>query len=451
MWWSEPRLVPVPGAGASAVALPLPAGVGTPVRRPARVADLPEHAMRYVAVRTEGDIRQAILSARQAGLTVRALGAQGSKNTCYRTSGVALRLDRYDRVLAVDGHRVVAEAGATVAGLNAHLARHGLTLPTQGEWLGARVAGAVATGVHGGALTHGILATSVAALRLILADGSALEIDRGSDLFPHAAVSLGTLGVTSSVTFECVPVFHLELVSRVVSFADYVRDHEAAARDHEFLSAIWIPTARRVVTFAANRVAPPVRVVRRRQRYSFTSLVLSAASRRLDLHDISDRWFAHRAVDRADRILTPIAGGTRQVRLLRALTRAWREAEFAVPVTRAAEVLTALEEVLARYPLALRIPVGLRATAADPFALSPCSERASFWIALFYRDGGGLSEELRRLFERFDGRPHWGKHVDLSPAHLRRQYRHWDAFRAARRRLDPEGVFANAYTRRVGL
>jgi L-gulonolactone oxidase len=404
-----------------------------------------------VAVRTERDIVDAIIAARDAGLTVRALGAQGSKNTCFRTSGVALRLGAYDGILGVDGNRVVAQAGVTVADLNARLARHGLTLPTQGEWLGATVAGAVATGVHGGALGHGILATSVTALRLILADGSVLDIAQDAELFPHAAVSLGALGVTSTVTFACVPAFHLELASRVAPFADYARDLAAAIRDHEFHSAIWIPTARRVVTFTADRVPPPARPTPRRQRYSFTSLVLSAASRRLDLHAISDRWFAHRAVDRADRILTPIGGGTRHVRLLRALTRAWREAEFAVPLERAGDLLAALDALLARYPRALRIPVGLRATAADPFTLSPCSGRAAFWVALFYRDGDGLSEELRALFERFQARPHWGKHVQLSPGHLRREYAGWGAFQQARRRLDPDGVFANAYTRRLGL
>jgi len=447
MWDLEPGTLAAAGAGV----VGLPARRTAPVRLVVRTAEAAEHATSVLHPGTEEEILEAVLAARDAGLTVRAVGACGSKNACFRTGGLALRLDRYARVLSISGRRVEAEAGVTVAALNEQLRPHGLTLPTQGEWLGATVAGAVATGVHGGGRTHGILPTSVAAIRLVTADGQVVTATRGDDLFRHAAVSLGLLGVTSTITFDCVPAFHLELVSRVVPFDAYIREHEAANRDHEFYSAIWIPTAGKVVTFAANRTRPPARTVPRRQRYSFTGLVLSAASRALDVDAISDRWFGHRAVDWADRVLTPIGGGSRHVRVLRGLTRSWREAEFAVPLGRAGDALQALDALLARHRHALRIPVGLRSSAADDLTLSPCAGRPSFWIALFFRDGNGFADEVRDLFERLDARSHWGKHVEMSPAHLRRQYPGWSAFRAARSRLDPDGTFTNAFSRRFGL
>jgi L-gulonolactone oxidase len=72
-------------------------------------------------------------------------------------------------------------------------------------------------------------------------------------------------------------------------------------------------------------------------------------------------------------------------------------------------------------------------------------------LAVFYRDENGLSSELTNLFEEHGARCHWGKHVDLSPHHLRRQFPNWDEFRVARRRLDPAGTLSNAYTRRLAL
>ncbi len=412
---------------------------------------LRERAARCIGVTSEEDIVAAVRAARESGVTVRGHGSLGSKNACHATAGLALRFDGYDRVVAVDGNRVTAQAGVTVAALNAVLRGHGLALPTQGEWLGATVAGALATGVHGGSLAHGILPTSVAAIRLITADGGALDVRRGTDLFEHTAVSLGVLGITSTITFECVKTFHLELVSRVVSFAQYQREHAAAARDHEFYSATWIPTARRVVTYAAIRVPSPMTPVPRRERYSLATLVLSALSRRLDVHAFPRRWFERVAVDAADRILTPIGSGSRQIRLLQGLTRHWREAEFAVPLDAAGETLAALDELCARHPRVLTLPIGLRASAADGLSLSPCFGRPTFWVSVFFRERDGFGGALRSVFESRGARLHWGKHVELSPDHLRRQYPRWSAFRDARRALDPDGTFANAFTRRLGL
>ncbi len=435
---------PVPIADGSASIRPLSIRPSWPSRAPL------ERAAWLVSVREEEDIVNAVLAARDAGRTVRAVGSFGSKNTCFRTTGAALRMAGYNRIIALNGNRVEAQAGVTVRDLNETLRQHGLSIPTQGEWLGSTVAGAVATGVHGGSSVHGILSTSVAALRFVLADGTAVTVRAEDELFRQAAVSLGTLGITSTVTFECVEQFYLELVSEVIPFRQYLRDFTTLTNGNEFFSAIWVPTADRVVIFRANRVAKPPRVIARRQRYSFATLALSALSRGLNIHAISNRVFAHRAVDTADRILTPLGENSRHVRWKRALSR-WREAEFAVSVQRAGDVLEDLNALLSRHRRALGNPVGLRCSAADGFTLSPCYDRDTFWLAVFYRDESGLSSELTNLFEEHDARSHWGKHVALRPHHLRRQFANWDEFSRTRRRLDPAGMLSNAFTRRFAL
>ena len=47
-----------------------------------------------------------------------------------------------------------------------------------------------------------------------------------------------------------------------------------------------------------------------------------------------------------------------------------------------------------------------------------------------------------------DGRPHWGKMHFRSAEDLAPAYPRWRDFIEARQRLDPSGVFENAYTRR---
>ncbi|MBK5118061.1 MAG: oxidoreductase, partial [Thermoleophilia bacterium] len=45
--------------------------------------------------------------------------------------------------------------------------------------------------------------------------------------------------------------------------------------------------------------------------------------------------------------------------------------------------------------------------------------------------------------------PHWGKRHEQTHLQLCERYPRWKQFQAVRKRLDPTGRFANAYTDRV--
>lgn len=424
--------------------------LGYPVASPSRLRRAGP-VPRYIRIGSERDIVAAVRAARHSHQSVRAVGSGGSKNDCFGTPGTTLQLDRYDKVLAVDDNVVVVQAGITIGKLNQALARLGLALPTVGEWAGASLGGAVATGTHGGSATHGILASSVRTMRLITGDGSPLDLVRGSELFDHAAVSLGMLGVTSTLTIQCVEHFHLALDVGIVSLEQYLDSHAVANRANEFYSAVWVPAARRVITFAGNRAAKPRSPGGRMTRFGLKTFLLNAVSRRMPVPECVGRWLARTTVDAAGPMLSPITYGPGRLRLLRSLGRPWRAVEFAVPLTRAPESIALLDRFLAARRGVLSQPIGLRATPGDTFSLSPSHGRDTLWLDVFFQDDARLERELRDLFEGLGARCHWGKHIGLSPAHLREQYPRWEGFAAARARLDPDQLFANPFTRRFAL
>ena len=411
----------------------------------------PERPVRRVNVESELDIVAAVLAVRDRDATLRPAGAKGSKNGCFRTAGTALSFDRYNRVLDVNGNLVTAEAGITVGRLNHLLDQHGLALPTNGEWAGATIAGAASSGTHGGSSRHGIFATSIRTLRLAMADGRVIDIDRTHPLFPHVAVSFGTFGVISTLTFECVERFYLEMVVRAIPFERYLEQHETENRNNEFFAAVWFPTARRVLTFAANRVPAPRTASRRRERFCPSTFLLNKLSCSLGISAIHSGWFCATAVDTSSRILTPIQDRSQRVQFLRFLSRGWKAAEVAVPASRSGETLERLEHFLRVNRHTLTNPVGLRTSAADDLSLSPCYGQSSLWIDLFYRENQRFGTGVRALFDDLDARCHWGKHIALSAGYLRRQYPRWDDFRDARKTADPTGMFANTFTRRFDL
>src|SRR3712207_1288443 len=76
------------------------------------------------------------------------------------------------------------------------------------------VAGALVTGTHGTGLRYGNIASQVAALRVVGADGRvhSCSADEDPDLFRAARVSFGAVGVISEVTLRCRPLHRLRRI-----------------------------------------------------------------------------------------------------------------------------------------------------------------------------------------------------------------------------------------------
>ncbi|HEX8727843.1 MAG TPA: D-arabinono-1,4-lactone oxidase, partial [Ktedonobacterales bacterium] len=58
-------------------------------------------------------------------------------------------------------------------------------------------------------------------------------------------------------------------------------------------------------------------------------------------------------------------------------------------------------------------------------------------------------DAIEAIFQRYDGRPHWGKMHTLTAETLAMRYPRWQDFLRVRQRLDPQGVFLNDYLRRL--
>ena len=56
---------------------------------------------------------------------------------------------------------------------------------------------------------------------------------------------------------------------------------------------------------------------------------------------------------------------------------------------------------------------------------------------------------IEDIMKAVGGRPHWGKLHFQDSASLAGLYPQWERFQGVRKRLDPDGRFANAYTTRV--
>lgn len=141
---------------------------------------------------------------------IRALGSRHSFNAIADSPGSLISLEDLDPGIRIDAAaRTVTVSGGTRYGTLAEkLESNGFALPNLASLPHISIAGAIATATHGSGDANGNLATSVAALEIVAADGTIHHLGRGSSPdFDGAVVGLGALGVVTKVTLDIEPTF----------------------------------------------------------------------------------------------------------------------------------------------------------------------------------------------------------------------------------------------------
>src|SRR3954451_11704861 len=204
-------------------------------------------------------VSAAVKSAAEQAKQLKAVGSGHSFTGCAAPEQVMIRLDGLAAITQADSGsgRVTLGAGTGLRKLNAGLAAFDLALANLGDIDKQTISGAISTGTHGTGARLGGLATQVVALDLVTADGSVLHCsaEENPDVFAAARVSVGALGVISSLTLQCVPAFLLRAREMPLPLGDVLDgfDHFADSNDHfEFY---WFPHTDIALTKRNNRVA----------------------------------------------------------------------------------------------------------------------------------------------------------------------------------------------------
>jgi FAD-linked oxidoreductase len=411
------------------------------IERPASIAEIAA-ALERAAARSE---------------CVRAVGSGHSFSDIALSEGRLLSLDRMARVLDVDRDSglVRVQAGITIRGLSARLAEHGLALENLGDIDVQSIAGAISTATHGTGARLRNIPAQVAALTLVLADGSTYECsaERDPETFRAARVSLGALGVIAEVTLRCVPAFRLDGRDRPAPLEQTLARFEELSLANDHFEFYVFPHARTALTRTNNRTEEPARPRGRAAAYANDVLLTNHA------FELFCRLGRRRPaqIPRLNRIVTRLAGTSRRIdrsdrifaspRLVR-----FTEMEYALPRERTIEAVRRVLELVPRAGFAVPFPIEVRTVAADDALISTAAGRDSGFVAVHMYRGMAWEPYFRAVEAAMDelgGRPHWGKRHFQTAATLRARYPDWDRFQAVRRRLDPGGRFSNAYVERV--
>ncbi len=411
----------------------------------------------YAEPRSIDEVTELVGRARDAGRVVRVVGAGHSFTPAVLTDGTLISLDEMQQVLDIDRDAglVRVEAGIRLSSLNTALAMNGLALENLGDIDVQSIAGATATGTHGTGAKLQNLSAGITALDLVTGAGEVVHIDASEqpDEWRAARVSLGALGVITSLTLRVVPAFTLRGVDAPTPLDDVLGDLDRFVEDNEHFEFYMFPHSEMAQTRTNNRVDQEPRPPSRFKSWLEDELLINGAfgvTRRIGrrfpsaiptINRITAKaWGSSERVDRSFRIFA----SSRKVR--------FTEMEYAVPRRHALAAIREVKDIADRTALKVSFPIEVRFVAPDDAFLSPAGGRETCYIAVHVFEKMPWEHYFRAVEEAmnaFEGRPHWGKRHFQTHESLRTLYPDWDRFLDVRERFDPERMFSNTYVKQV--
>lgn len=405
------------------------------------------------------EITEAIGRSVADGRRLRPRGSGHSFTAIAAADSDAMDLTRWIGIATADVSKglVTVRSGTTLKHLNAELDALGLAMTNLGDIDAQTVAGAIATGTHGTGARLGGLATQVAGLELVLADGSVVtcSADERPDLFAAARVGLGALGVIATVTLQCEPAFLLSAQERPEPLEQVLEGFHQFADENDHFEFYWFPYGKNALVKRNNRL--PAGSERK---------PLSRAKEFVDYEIMENIAFGGlcrlgRAVPKLVQPLGRLASNVLSTREYNDTSHRvfvthrgvrFVEAEFAVPRESLLDVFAEIRALVPKLENPVTFPVEVRVAAADDIWLSTANGRDSAYIAIHQFIGMPYREYFAgfaSIVGEVGGRPHWGKMHDLDAATLRSRYPRFDDFLRVRKEVDPAGTFTNTYLDRV--
>jgi len=377
---------------------------------------------------------------------LKVLGTRHCFNDIADSRDGFLSLKPMDKVISLDPVKrtVTAGAGITYGQLCPYLDSKGFALHNLASLPHISVAGACSTATHGSGQKNGNLATAVAGLELVTAEGKIVSLsrERDAETFNGAVVGLGALGVITKVTLDIQPSFMMRQyvyenlpLSELKNHFDAIESSGYSVSlftdwQNQRINELWIKS--RVEEGREFHATPEFFGAKLATRNMHPIAALSAENCTEQM-GVPGPWYERLPHFRMG--FTPSAGKELQ-------------SEYFVPRQHAVEAILAVERLRDQVGPSLLI-TEIRTIAADKLWMSPCYDQDSVTIHFTWKPDWPAVSRLLPVIERelapFNPRPHWAKLFTISPVELKRAYKKMPEFVDLIKRYDPQGKFRNAY------
>ena len=382
---------------------------------------------------------------------IRVVGAGHSFTPLVCTDATLVSLNQISGVASshTAHSRCSIYAGTRLYNLDQYLEPINQALMNQGDIDQQSLAGAVSTGTHGTGADLHCISAYVEDFELLTASGEILNCSRteNPEIFAAGRVSLGSLGILTKITMQNRPRFKLKEHIQLCTVADMMQFIQQWKHQHRHIECFVFSHAEKLMLKTLDETDEELQP--RKESYPSEDMLLTICSELIknvpSLNPYVQKLLGTfvkptMAVDWSSKIF-PTVRNTK-----------FNEMEYQIPVD---DGLDCLEEVLAalrQHKVATFFPLEFRFVKGDDIWISPFYQQDSISISVHQyhkQDPRLIFDIVEPIFQKYKGRPHWGKMHFLNDNELSKLYPRWNEFIAARETLDPHRTFANAYTEQV--
>jgi len=409
---------------------------------------------RFVRPTTEEEIVELVRNSR----SLRVFGSGHSFNNGVVADDTLVSLDDYSGLVwkDPDKNQIAVKGGTRVRRVVKLLFKEGLAFEALPSHDAQSIAGILSTDVHGTGKNCGFISESVVRLKLIDGKGEIHECQPSDDLFKAAIGGVGAVGIITEVVVQGVSRFNVEQKVQISDISFVEKNLDRLLQENEHFSLYLFPFTNKCQINTWNRTDE-----RRSSLANFWEFM--SISKDALLAAWVGNLLAYTGQLRTLSSLSGIKRGTDLVMesneaFNRTIYHLHQELEFTVSFEdtfEACERFIKLYEAL--YPSGLPyalFEVRFTPDKHDRTLIGPGRDRRSTWIDLVCDDSRGFEKyyaAAQEVIKEIGARPHLGKFCEsFSKTDMERL--HGDNFTKFLNLVeehDPDGKFANEFTRRL--
>lgn len=385
---------------------------------------------------------------------IRFFGTKQSSADIAAGIDTLIDITSYNKILSYNEteRTVTVQSGVILGDLLEAIEAKGWCIPCLPDINTITIGGALATGTHG---TSGhLLCEYMTSCTLVLANGSLKTVHKSDTLMQAVRVSLGALGVMSTVTFSCEPIYTLHVKEGPENDSEWLPKIKERLQKHDFLRILWLPHTDKGYVITGDKIAPETKITenlgpkylkhRRKAskilyKYSHVFPWITAIANRL----------LYKGFFSANK---EYKGSLYQATVTKSRGATLELAEWTIGLDRFPLVFDELKTEINKWSNKsfIHIPMDIRFIYKDNSWLSYAYQEDTVTMGCVSRNAATADtyeafKTIETIFLKHGGKPHWGKRFTAKDAALSKIYSKWEDFKQLRHRMDPTNKFLNPY------
>ncbi len=405
-------------------------------------------------ITTEKELQEVVAKTTK----IRFFGTKQSSADIAAGMDTLIDMRAYNKIVSYDEAKrsITVQSGMILGDLLEVIEAKGWCIPCLPDINTITIGGALATGTHG---TSGyLLCEYMTSCTLVLADGSLKNIQKSDALMQAVRVSLGALGVMSTVTFTCEPIYTLHVKEGPENDSEWLPKINERLKKHDFLRILWLPHTNKGYVITGDKIAPETKIIenlgpsylkhRRKAskilyKYSHVFPWITAIANRL----------LYKGFFSANK---EYKGSLYQATVTKSRGATLELAEWTIGLDTFPLVFDELKKEINNWnnKSFIHIPMDIRFLYKDNSWLSYAYEKDTVTMGCVSRNAATADtyeafKTIETIFLKYGGKPHWGKRFTAKDAALRTIYSKWEDFKQLRQSMDPTNKFLNPYLSKI--